>query len=89
MRIWVACRAEMTCGACGGPIMPGMPILQLALPSLKHPKLRCAECASEPVPALISKPLAPPVHVSQEIPTMTRLRDAAPYLDWKQKASGS
>lgn len=103
MRSWARSPVEFTCGCCGLRIASGSPMLRFVIPGLKHAKLRCVDCAGEPVP--VDLPMKVPGEVRHiqltevdedgiERPirasrSMTPVRKLAGLaLDWRQKAAG-
>ena len=51
MRTWERSVIGFMCGNCAAMLPAGAPVLRLMMPNIKHVKVRCAECAGEPVPA--------------------------------------
>lgn len=74
MRRWTRATAETICGGvCGHRIARGEPLLIITLVGVTRPRVRCRQCAGEPVPA----DLAPLPIVSTSAPAggdfMTRV----------------
>ncbi len=97
MKTWHRSEFEFTCGYCGQRMPEGSPLFAVTLTGVKHPRVRCAACAWEPLPAIV--PVGVPIPV---LPTyvdedgierpghapMTPLREAMAAFDYKAKASG-
>ena len=50
MRTWERSVIGFMCGNCAAMLPAGAPVLRLMMPNIKHVKVRCADCAGEPVP---------------------------------------
>jgi hypothetical protein len=53
MRVWVLTRLAVKCGCCSRRIVVGEPLCRIVLTDTLV-KIRCADCAGEPVPSLVS-----------------------------------
>lgn len=85
MRTWKRADRQIICGGCGHGVYREQPYLELRAEAWTKPKVRCRECAGEPVPAdLPSLPVKP---VRQGLPFARFTPDMLP-LDFKRKASG-
>jgi hypothetical protein len=89
MKSWSRADGELFCGLCRRAIRIGEPYATLSADGHSWRKLRCAECAGEPVPDL---PPLEPLETRTDIPTeaMTPLRSiakASPF-DYRNAAAG-
>lgn len=89
MRTWRRTPLPTVCGYCAAILSTGVPILEIRLPMGGPPKVRCAACASEPVPANL-----PPVVATSAVPepmtgqTMTRFTPRALPFDVRMAQAG-
>lgn len=84
MRTWTQSALGFVCGSCAAIYAPETPVCLILLPGLKHPKLRCVECAGESAPVdvpLRSQRPAEPAGMAS-IRSLTGLS-----FDWKARAS--
>lgn len=103
MRTWSPSPFSFACGNCAAILAPGSPVLQLFVPGLKHAKLRCAQCAGEPVPEdlpdQVSSPQAGPLTLTfvdddgierpvKPMRSPSPLKAQAEAFDWRDKAYG-
>lgn len=90
MKTWRRAGHDRICGRCGHRIAKGDPVLELKIPQATFPKLRCAGCAGEPVPADLP-PLEAPVAITPTVkaPRQSSVSSVGTLAaDWKVKQSG-
>ena len=86
MKAWERARLERRCGFCGRVIAIGQPLLAQWIAGHSWRKIRCAECAGEPVPENLPLLDARPSMPMTPIGSLTPVGRIA--RDWKTAAVG-
>ena len=79
---WVVASRRVPCGACDRSIKAGDPLWQISAPTWR--KVRCAACAGQAVPDVITEPGA----VSRASQFAERIEAMRAGRDWKHAQAG-
>jgi hypothetical protein len=83
MRIWRRAIVAESCGFCGEPIVADDPLLEIQIGTVR--KLRCGDCAGEPVPSLPARVSPAPAWRPLG---MVRTKTIAESFDYKAAQTG-